>query len=41
MYDPTQLNKWKYFWGVTWKRFWGSALGEIVAVTLFAIALVI
>ena len=28
VYDAPKLNKWQYFWNVSWKRFWGSKLGK-------------
>ena len=41
VYDAPELNKWQYFWNVSWKRFWGSKLGKLLSLVIFIAATIL
>ena len=40
-YDAPKLNKWQYFWNVSWKRFWGSKSGKQLSLVILLYGLVL
>ena len=41
VYDAPELNKWQYFWNVSWKRFWGSNSGKQLSLVILLYGLVL